>query len=244
MWRWSACENILIFCLSWNFNCSKMPTNCWSFSELSVIPTQKPQKPLTWSPPSRSQSWSTNLFRIIRFEIVRFRHLFNFYGSLDNPKLLVISFNPNVFSVYISNSLLRICSNEPRMWSFTFVEEDSAEKTFVLILGSMFKESQVFTRCCYYWVNPRLKQYISMARLSLHHANGNQKTYTDERVLEEENVPFRCLPDCVGFILVLNCSESVYFWSYSISKRGSLVIYQPLVLYPKFFEQKHPISTT
>ena len=79
-----------------------MPTNCWSFPQLSVIPTQKPQKPLTWSPLSRSQSWSTNLFRIIRYEIVRFRHSFNFYGSPKFPKLLVISFNPNVICVSIS----------------------------------------------------------------------------------------------------------------------------------------------
>ena len=217
-----------------------MPTNCWSFSQLSVFPTQKSQKPLIWSPSSSSQSWSTNLFRMIRFEKVRFRHLFNFYGSPDIPKLLVISFNPNVFSVYISNSLFRICSNEPRMWSFTFVEEDSAEKTFVLILASMFIESQVFTRCCYYWVNPRLKQYISMARLSLHHADGNQKTYTDERVLEEENVPFRCLPVCVGFILVLNCSESVYFWSYSVFKHGCLVMNHPIVRIPIFSNKDIP----
>ena len=206
-----------------------MPLKCWKFSQFSLIPTQKSRKPLIWSPPSSSQSWSTNLFRIIRFEIVRFRHLFNFYGSPDIPKLLVISFNPNVFSVYISNSLFRICSNEPRMWSFTFVEEDSAEKTFVLILASMFIESQVFTRCCYYWVNPRLKQYFSIARLSFYHADANQKTYTDERVLEEENLRFRCLPVCIGFILVLKCSEIVYFWSYSICKLRCLVIYHPNV---------------
>ena len=118
--------------------------------------------------------------------------------------------------------------------NFTFVEEDSAEKTFVLILASIFIESENFTRCCYYWVNPRLKQYFSKARFSVHHADGNQKTYTDERVLEEGNIPFRCLPVCIGFILVLKCSEMVYFWSYSIFKLGFLVIYHPLVCIQTF----------
>ena len=93
------------FFLSWNFDCSKMPTTCWSFSQFSVFPTQKPQKPLIWSPLSSSQSWSTNLFRMFRFENVRFWHLFNFYGSPNFPKLLVISYIPNVICVSISPTL-------------------------------------------------------------------------------------------------------------------------------------------
>ena len=89
------------FSLSWNFDCSKMPTNCWSFSQLYLIRNQKTQKPLIRSPPSSSQSWSTNIFGIIRFDIVRFRHLLNFYDSPIFPKMLVFSFNPNVISVSI-----------------------------------------------------------------------------------------------------------------------------------------------
>ena len=114
------------------------------------------------------------------------------------------------------------------------------QKNYMFLSLPRYSYSQVFTRCCYYWVNPRLKQYFSIPRLCLQCNHGNQKMNTDERVLEKRDIPFRCLPVCIGFISVWKCSESIYFWSHSIFKLGFLVYYHPFVCIQIFSNKNTP----
>ena len=101
-WSWFECEKTLIFFFKLELWLFENANKLLKFFTTFRYSNWKITKSLISCPPSSSQSWSTNFFRIIRFENVRFKHLFNFYDSPNFPKLLVISFNPNILCIFLS----------------------------------------------------------------------------------------------------------------------------------------------